>query len=72
MSDIETRSCLQRSKARRRAAKQMTRGPEAQGKMAKGSRRENNDDGSEDRFAAADDGDGDGVQSDDNEAKERR
>ena len=50
----------------------MTRGPEAQGKMAKGSRRENNDDGSEDRFVAADDGDGDGVQNDDNEAKERR
>ena len=50
----------------------MTRGPEAQGKMAKGSRRENNDDGSEDRFAAADDGDGDGVWNDDSEAKERR
>ena len=50
----------------------MIRGPEAQGEMAKGSRRENNDDGGEDCFIVADDGDRDGVQNDDNEARERR
>ena len=48
----------------------MTRGPEAQGEMAKGSRPENNDDDNEDRFVAPDNGDG--VQNDDNEARERR
>ena len=50
----------------------MTRGPEAQGEMAKGPRGENNDDGSEDCFIVANDHDGDGVQDDDNEARERR
>ena len=49
----------------------MTRGPEAQGEMAKGPRRENNDDSSEDCFVAVDDGDGDNVQNDDNEVRER-
>ena len=50
----------------------MTRGSEAQGEIAKGSGPENNDDNREDRFVATDDGDGDGVQNDDNEARERR
>ena len=50
----------------------MTRGPEVQGEIAKGSGPKNNDDGSGDRFVAADDGDGDGVENDGNEERERR
>ena len=49
----------------------MTQGSEAQGEMVKGPRRENNDGGSEDYFVVANNGDGDGVQNDDNEASER-